>query len=256
MALLGIERAIRVVSTLAAGIFFGAVLAVLSAALAMPPLRAGRIAHLPVGCPGRGSRWDRRGGRSTLEAVSFASSYGACARGARRSAALSRRSRREAELAAVRTGASLQPIERTPPIVLVIFDELPLNSLLTAEETHRCRPVPEFRRARARVVLVSRRQYRGVQHRPRRACHSVGTIPDGGDNVPTLQYYPVNLFTTWHLTTTYPHPSDSRSSVRPERVTPRKIPRTRSSRSCRTSVSCGCTSCCLHTDGRTAACDR
>src|SRR5690349_18955937 len=38
LALLGIERAIRVVSALAAGIFFGVILAVLSAALAMPAL--------------------------------------------------------------------------------------------------------------------------------------------------------------------------------------------------------------------------
>ena len=196
LALLGIERAIRVVSPLAAGIFFGAVLAVLWAALAMPPLRAVEALAYPwdaliAGVVGIGvavvharSRIVRQFLTALAPAALVVPLLFLADPGVKQS------------LLPSGSGASLQTIERTPPIVLVIFDELPLNSLLTAERRIDAGRYPNFA-----ALAQESYWFPNASTVASNTSHAVpailsGRYPTAVNDVPTLQYYPVNLFTT------------------------------------------------------------
>ena len=194
-ALLIIERALRSVSGGAAAIFFGAAVAVLSAAVAMPWIKqiqgvavpwdvviAG-LAGFVVAVAGARTRIARQfltalGIAGIVVPVLFLADPGV------------RQILRPAE-----SVASVQAVERKPPIVLVIFDELPLNSLLTSEGTIDSGRYPNFS-ALARESYWFRNASTVASH----TSHAVpailsGRYPTTPNDVPTLQYYPVNLFT-------------------------------------------------------------
>jgi sulfatase-like protein len=91
---------------------------------------------------------------------------------------------------------SVEAIAQTPPIVFVIFDELPLNSLLTRDGSIDAGRYPN-------IAALSREAYwfRNASTVASNTSHAVpailsGRYPTAVDDVPTLQYYPVNLFTT------------------------------------------------------------
>jgi hypothetical protein len=92
------------------------------------------------------------------------------------------------------SAASVETIARTPPVVVVVFDELPLNSLLDASRTIDAGRYPN-------VAAFAREAYwfrsaSTVWHNTSLAVPAIlsGRYPTG-KAVPTLRYYPVNLFT-------------------------------------------------------------
>lgn len=214
LALLGIERAIRVVSRPASGIFFGVVLAVLSTALVMPWLRPLEVLTYPRDVVAGGLV-------GILVALAYARSHVA----RQFLTALAPASLVvpllfladpgiQQSLLASASGAALQTIERTPPIVLVIFDELPLNSLLTADGNLDAGRYPNF-------AALARESYwfRNASTVASNTSHAVpailsGRYPTAVNSVPTMQYYPVNLFTT--LTPRY----DVSASLRFQKLCP------------------------------------
>ncbi len=193
--LLGIERAIRMVSPRVATAFYGLTLAVLSAAILMPIVqRSGRVAP----------PWD--GLAAGLGAVAVAL--------AARSRVVRQFLTALAPAALVvpvlfvfdpgvrqnflpsESAAGVQTIERTPPIVFVIFDELPLTSLLDVEGNIDTARFPNF------AALASDAYwFRNASTVASNTEHAVpailsGRYPTSPNAVPTLRYYPVNLFTT------------------------------------------------------------
>jgi len=196
LALLGIERAIRVVSALAAAIFFGLASAVLAAAFAMPLLRPVETLTYPwdalsAGFVGIGvavlharSRIVRQFLTALAPAALLVPLIFLADPGVKQS------------LLPSGSGASLQAIARTPPIVLVIFDELPLNSLLTAERRIDAGRYPNFA-----ALAQESYWFLNASTVASNTSHAVpailsGRYPTAVNSVPTLQYYPVNLFTT------------------------------------------------------------
>jgi uncharacterized membrane protein len=195
LALLGIERAIRTVNLRAAAVFHGIVLAFLLAALVMPWLRRFEFLAFP---------WNAVAGAFLGIAVSYACSRIPPARQfltALSPAALAvpalflldpgvRQSLLPSESA-----AAVQSIERTPPVVLVVFDELPMNSLLTAGGEIDAERYPNFG-AFAREAYW----FRNASTVAYDTVDAVPAILSGryaktDKAVPTLRYYPVNLFT-------------------------------------------------------------
>ena len=94
------------------------------------------------------------------------------------------------------SAAAVQTIERTPPIVFVVFDELPLNSLLNADGDIDAERYPN-------VAALAREAYwfRNASTVASTTSHAVpailsGRYPTARGAAPTLRYYPVNLFTT------------------------------------------------------------
>jgi Sulfatase len=194
--LLGIERAIRVVSRRAAATFFGIVLAVLSAAVVMPWFRRGEVLISP---------WDAL--ISALVGLAVALAHG-------RSRIIRQFLTALAPAALVvpalflldpdvaqtflpsESAAAVQTIERTPPIVFVVFDELPLNSLLTAGGDIDAERYPNF------AALVREAYwFRDASTVAGSTSHAVpailsGRYPTARAAAPTLRDYPVNLFTT------------------------------------------------------------
>ena len=94
------------------------------------------------------------------------------------------------------SAAAVQTIERTPPIVFVVFDELPLNSLLNADGEIDAGRYPNFA-ALAREAYWFRNAST-VAPTTSDAVPAIlsGRYPTSRRAVPTLRYYPVNLFTT------------------------------------------------------------
>ena len=90
----------------------------------------------------------------------------------------------------------VQTLQRKPPIVFVIFDELPLNSLLAADGQIDAERYPNFA-ALARGAYWFRNATT-VSYSTSYAVPAIlsGRYPTTSGAVPTLQYYPVNLFTT------------------------------------------------------------
>ncbi len=91
---------------------------------------------------------------------------------------------------------AVQAMEQTPPIVFVVFDELPLNSLLDGSGEIDAGRYPNF-------AALAREAYwfRNATTVASNTSHAVpailsGRYPTAVDDAPTLQYYPVNLFTT------------------------------------------------------------
>ena len=193
--LLGIERAIRTVSPRAATAFYGLTLAVLSAAILMPIVqRSSRFAP----------PWD--GLAAGLGAVAVAL--------AARSRIVRQFLTALAPAALVvpvlfvfdpgvrqnflpsESAAGVQTIDRTPPIVFVIFDELPLTSLLDAEGNIDAARFPNFAALAGDAFWF--RNASTVASNTEHAVPAIlsGRYPTSPNAVPTLRYYPVNLFTT------------------------------------------------------------
>jgi hypothetical protein len=193
--LLGVERAVRRASRPAASAFFAVLLALLSAAIVMP--------------------WFRRGGALAPAAQAIASGLVGIASAlayarvaivrqvltALAPAALIVPAMFLLDPAVARTfvpaasGAAAARLERTPPVVLVVFDELPLNSLLDADRRIDAGLYPNFA-ALARDAYWFRNATT-VSSGTVWAVPAIlsGRYPTELDAVPTLRYYPVNLFT-------------------------------------------------------------
>ena len=91
---------------------------------------------------------------------------------------------------------SVEALERTPPIVFVIFDELPLNSLLAPDGR-----IDAVRYPNIGALSRDAFWFRNASTVASNTSHAVpailsGRYPTDVNDVPTLQYYPVNLFTT------------------------------------------------------------
>jgi hypothetical protein len=193
--LLAIERAIRTVSWRAAGTFYAFALALLSAAVAMLGLRQGEDLTPP---------WD-----IVISAVVGA----VVAVAAARSRIVRQLLTALAPAALVvptlflldpsvkqiflpwESPAAVQTIERTPPIVFVVFDELPLNSLVTADGNIDAERYPNFG-ALAREAYWFR-ETSTVASSTAQAVPAMlsGRYPRERRDAPNLRYYPVNLFT-------------------------------------------------------------
>ena len=195
LALLALERAIRAASGRAATAFHGVLITILVAALVMPWFRRRGVVGFP---------WDAS--MSALIGLGVALIYSR-ARGVRQfmtalaPAALVvpmlfffdpgvKQSFLPSESA-----AAVQTIERTPPIVFVVFDELPMNSLMDASGQIDADRYPN-------VGALAREAYwfRNASTVSYTTSYAVPAIVSGRYSridraVPTLRYYPVNLFT-------------------------------------------------------------
>lgn len=93
------------------------------------------------------------------------------------------------------SGAAVQTVQRTPPIVLVIFDELPTNSLLTGDGAIDAERYPNFG-ALARGAYW----FRNANTVAYNTSDAVPVILSrryvaNEEAIPTLRHWPVNLFT-------------------------------------------------------------
>ncbi len=195
LVLLGIERAIRAISLGASTAFHAMLVALLSAALVMPWFRRNELLAFP---------WDALIGTSIGLAVAlaylriravrqFLTALAPC--GVRRPVIVRSRPGRETELPGVGIGGGTGEIERTPPIVLVVFDELPLNSLLDADGSINAERYPNFG-----ALARDGYWFRNASTVAYTTSFAVPAILSGryaktDKAVPTLRYYPVNLFT-------------------------------------------------------------
>ena len=195
LLLLALERIIRLASGRAASAFHGVVVAILVAAIVMPWFRRRGVLSFP---------WD--GSSSVLIGVGVALIYSR-ARGVRQFlTALAPASvvvpllffldpGVKQSFVASESAAALQTLERTPPIVVVVFDELPMNSLLDASGQIDAERYPN-------VGALAREAYwfRNASTVSYTTSYAVPAIVSGRYSntdkaVPTLRYYPVNLFT-------------------------------------------------------------
>ena len=193
--LLGIERAIRLFNARAAGVFYGVVVALLSAAVAMPLFQRAEALAPP---------WDVRMSALAGVAVALAAVRSRIVRQFFTALApaaivvpalfLLDPSVKES-LLPPEWAAAVQTIERTPPIVFVIFDELPLNSLMTTDGTIDADRYPNFAGlARGAYWFRNASTVAGNTTWAMPAILS-GRYPDEVNDLPTLQYFPINLFT-------------------------------------------------------------
>ena len=83
----------------------------------------------------------------------------------------------------------------TPPIVLVVFDEFPLHSLLDADGRIDHVRFPHFAALARERVVVSRDHHGVVADRVGRARDRQRRLSGRTQRRPTLRYYPQNLFT-------------------------------------------------------------
>ena len=196
LGLLAVERTIRVASVRAASIFVGAVFATLAAAVVMPWLRRGDVVRFPFdvaisGAVGMaiGIAYIRaRGVRQFLTALAPAAVIVP--------ALFLLSSNVQRHLQPSESAAAVQTVQRTPPIVLVIFDELPTNSLLAGDGTLDGERYPNFA-AFARGAYW----FRNASTVAYNTSDAVPVILSGryvpsDKAVPSLRHYPVNLFTS------------------------------------------------------------
>lgn len=196
LGLLAVERTVRIASTRAATIFTGALVATLVAAVVMPWLRRGEAIRFP---------WDVAISAAAGIAVGLAYTR---ARGVRQFLTalapaaiivpalflLSPNVLRH--LQPSESAVAVPTVQRTPPIVLVIFDELPTNSLLAGDGTLDAERYPNFG-AFARGAYW----YRNASTVAYNTSDAVPVILSGryvtsDKAVPSLRHYPVNLFTS------------------------------------------------------------
>ena len=195
LMLLALERTIRIASGRAAVAFHGMLVAILVAALVMPWFRRRGVLSFP---------WDASS--SVLIGLGVAVMY-IRARGVRQfltalapaavvvpALFLSDPGVKQSFVAS-ESAAALQTLERTPPIVVVVFDELPMNSLLDASGQIDAERYPN-------VGALAREAYwfRNASTVSYTTSYAVPAIVSGRYSktdkaVPTLRYYPVNLFT-------------------------------------------------------------
>ena len=157
--------------------------------------RPRRRSHAAVGHRDQRRRGSGRGSRGSSKPHRSPVPHLACARRLGRSDTLSPRSERETDFSASESPAAVQTIERTPPIVFVVFDELPLNSLVTADGNIDAERYPNFG-ALAREAYWFR-EASTVASTTAQAVPAMlsGRYPRERRDAPTLRYYPVNLFT-------------------------------------------------------------
>jgi hypothetical protein len=195
LALLGIERAIRLASARAAATFHGIVVALLIAALVMPGFRRSEVLVFP---------WDVV--ISAVIALAVALAYSRIRTVRQFLTALAPAAlvvpilflldpSVQQSFSSSESAAAVETIERTPPIVLVIFDELPLNSLLNGGGNIDAERYPNFG-ALAREAYW----FRNASTVTYNTSDAVPAILSGryvktDKAVPTLRYHPVNLFT-------------------------------------------------------------
>jgi hypothetical protein len=196
LALLAVERTMRLVSTRAATIFTGAIVATLAAAVVMPWLRRGEAVRFP---------WDVAVSAAVGIAVGIAYTR---ARGVRQFLTalapaalivpglflLSPNVLRH--LQPSESAVAVQSVQRTPPIVLVIFDELPTNSLLAGDGSLDAGRYPNFG-----ALARGANWYRNASTVAYNTSDAVPVILSGryvrsDKAVPSLRHYPVNLFTS------------------------------------------------------------
>jgi hypothetical protein len=195
LMLLALERAIRLASERAATTFHGMVVTILVAAVVMPWFRRRGVLNFP---------WDLSTG--VLIGLGVALIYSR-ARGVRQfltalapaavvvPALFFLDPGVKQSFVASESAAALQTLERTPPIVVVVFDELPMNSLLDTSGQIDAERYPN-------VGALAREAYwfRNASTVSYTTAYAVPAIVSGRYSktdkaVPTLRYYPVNLFT-------------------------------------------------------------
>lgn len=196
LVLLAVERVLRLFSSRAAVVFHASVLAVLLAALVMPWLRRAEALSFP---------WDVLISASTGIALAIAYSR---TRGVRQfMTALAPAAVVVPTLFVLspnvlwhpespQSAVAVQSVQRTPSIVLVIFDELPTNSLLTGDGAIDAERYPGFG-AFARDAYW----FRNATTVAYNTSDAVPVILSGryvpsNKAVPSLRHYPVNLFTS------------------------------------------------------------
>ena len=91
--------------------------------------------------------------------------------------------------------AARRDMQSTPPIVLIVFDEFPLHSLLDADGRVDQVRFPNFAALARDGVVVSRDHHGVVADGLGRARDRQRQVSGAPDAVPTLRYYPQNLFT-------------------------------------------------------------
>ena len=193
--LLGIERAVRAIVPRAATVFHGAVLSMLTAALVMPWFRRGGAIAFP---------WDVIVSVSIGVAVAVA--YGRARGVSQFLTALAPAAlvvpvlfllapSVKQNFVQAKSEAAVQAVARTPPIVLVIFDELPTNSLLDATgaiDAGRFPNIAAFTRGAYWFRNASTVAYSTSDAVP--VILSGRHVPSEAA-IPTLRHWPVNLFT-------------------------------------------------------------
>lgn len=195
LVLLAVERTIRVMSARAASVFIAAIVAILIAAVVMPWLRRSGAVRFP---------WDVT--ISAAAGIAFGIFY-IRTRGVRQfltalapaaiavPALFLMSSSVQRHLQPAESGAAVQSVQHTPPIVLVIFDEFPTNSLLTGDGTIDAERYPNFG-ALARGAYW----FRNASTVADSTSDAVPAILSGRyvrseQAIPTLLHWPVNLFT-------------------------------------------------------------
>ena len=195
LVLLAVERTIRIVSARGASLYVAAVVAALAAALVLPWLGLSeRVGHpwdaaiaAALGIAFGAGYTRSRGVRQFLTALSPAVVV---------VPALFLLSLNEQQPAQPpESAAAVQAVQRTPSIVLVIFDELPTNSLLGADEAIDAGRYPNFG-----ALARSAYWFRNASTVAYNTSDAVPAILSGryvaSENaVPSLRHYPVNLFT-------------------------------------------------------------
>ena len=196
LVLLAVERALRMFSRRAAAAFHAFVVAVLVAALVMPWVRRGEAIRFP---------WDVT--ISVAVGIALGIAY-VRTRGVRQfmtalvpaavvvpilfvlSPNVLRHSR------STESAVAVQSVLRTPPLVLVIFDELPTNSLLNGDGAIDAERYPNFGALAAAAYWF--RNAATVAYSTTEAVPAIlsGRYIPSENAVPSLRHYPVNLFTS------------------------------------------------------------
>lgn len=195
LALLAVERTIRIASTRAASMFMGTIVAVLIVAVVMPWLRRGQLVRFP---------WDVV--MSAAAGIALAMAY-LRTRGVRQfltalapaalvvPALVLLSPSVQQHFQPSESGAAVQTVQHTPPIVLVIFDELPTNSLLAGDGTIDAERFPNFG-----AIARGAYWFRNASTVAISTSDAVPAILSGRyvaseKAIPTLRHWPVNLFT-------------------------------------------------------------
>ena len=195
LVLLGLERAIRAMNPRTATAFHAMAVSTLAAALVMPWFRRGQLLVFP---------WDSL--IAAFVGIAVALAYVRVRAVRQFLTALAPAALVVPVLFFVNPGvkqsflpsesaAALDAIERKPPIVFVVFDELPMNSLLDGAGNIDAERYPNF-------GALARNAYwfRNASTVAYTTSYAVPAILSGryvtiDKAVPTLRYYPVNLFT-------------------------------------------------------------
>jgi hypothetical protein len=195
LVLLAVERALRMFSSRAAAAFHAFVVAVLLAALVMPWLRRAEAVSFPwdvlisaaIGIVLGVAHWRTRGVRQFMTALAPAAVVVPIL------FVLSPNVLRQSQ--SPESAVAVQSVQRTPPIVLVIFDELPTNSLLTGDGAIDAERYPNFG-----ALAGGAYWFRNATTVADNTTDAVPAILSGryvpsDKAVPSLRHYPVNLFT-------------------------------------------------------------